>query len=151
VSHVTSSLVTIGDLDILKKALTKFPKLKWHEGQKTYAWYNRFQDDWGKQNEHKTARARGINPSQYGKCESAISLPGCAYEIGVTKREDGQGWSLVWDVWRGQAISEYIGEDAQLLMCEYSRLYCEQYALSAGYISNTTEDEDYFRVEMNQL
>ena len=147
-SHVTSSLVVVTDLDVLKKVLSKFPKLHFKEGQKTYAWYNRFQDDWGKQNEHRTARARGIDPSQYGKCDSAISMDGCPYEIGITKRNDGQGWSLVWDVWRGQQISNYIGESAEKLMCAYSQQYIEDYALANGYMCSATEDAETINIEM---
>jgi hypothetical protein len=149
VSHVVSSEVVIADLDILKRALTAFPKLKWMDGQKKYHWAGKWYDDYS---ETDAAYKRGIDVSQYGKSEHVLHMDNVQYEIGVTKRKDGTGYSLVWDfVGDGYKLSEYIGDNAEKLMCEYSRLYCENYALSAGYISNTTEDEDYFRVEMNQL
>lgn len=88
-SHVTSSLVVITDLECLKLALKKFPKLKWKEGVTNYSWFGSFLDDWSEV--EKTARERGIDPKQYGKAEHVIHVAGCDYEIGVTKREDGQG------------------------------------------------------------
>lgn len=151
-SHVTAGKLPITDLDCAREAVGRFPKLKWNEGAKTYAWYNRFQDDWGKNNEHKTARARGIDPSLYGKCDHSISMEGCPYEIGVTKRADGRGWSLVWDVWRGQAISEYIGQDAERFMCAYAEQYYQRYAQETGclYTSSVDENGDTL-VELLQL
>ena len=148
-SHVVSSEVVANDLDILKKAVAQFPKLHWMENQKTHAWAGEWVDDYDQKD---AVYKRGIDVSQYGHCEHAIKLDGCNYEIGVVKRNDGTGYSLVWDFWaQGKRINQYIGDNAEKLMCEYSRLYCENYALSAGFISNTTEDEDYFRVEMNQV
>lgn len=142
-SHVTSSLAIITDLDVLRWVIkTFFPKLKWMEGQKTYKWYGNFQDDWGEENEEKTARSRGIDPSQYGKCDHALHLPGCPYEIGITKRNDGEGWSLVWDVWRGAQLSEYIGNDAEKLMLKYNMAYVEKYAGMEGCMIETTEEDD---------
>jgi hypothetical protein len=148
-SHVVSSEIVITDLDILHRALAVFPKLKWLEGQKKYHWAGRWYDDYSATD---AAYKRGIDVSQYGKCEHALHMDNVYYEIGVTKRKDGTGYSLVWDfVGDGYKLSDYIGKNAEKLMCEYSRLYCENYALSSGYITNTTEDENYIAVEMSKL
>lgn len=143
-SHVTASKCIITDLAILKKVIkTMFPELVWNENKKTYAWYGSFRDDWGKQNEQLTARARGVDPSQYGKCEHSISLPGCRYEIGVTRRKDGEGYSLVWDVYNeGAKISNYIGKDAEKLMAEYSKEYIREFAERNGFIMEETTDHE---------
>jgi hypothetical protein len=142
-SHVKAGLGIIKDIECLKRAVAKFPQLKFLEDHTTYAWNGEFYDDWGEQNEHLTARARGIDPSQYGQCDHAIRLPGCTYEIGVTKRKDGQGWSLVWDVWLGRPLSKVIGEDAEKLMTAYNLEYCQQFSQTEGFsceISEVVED-----------
>jgi hypothetical protein len=69
-------------------------------------------------------------------------MQGCPYEIGVTRREDGKGWTLVWDTYRGSAISAYIGEDAQKFMCAYSEDIIQQYAAQFGCMMETTLSED---------
>lgn len=148
-SHVVSSEVNPNDLTILKQAVALFPKLRWKENQTTYRWVGKWYDDY---DANDAAYKRGIDPSQYGKCSHCIELDGCAFDIGVTKRKDGDGYSLVWDfIGQGHKINDYIGANAEKLMCEYSRLYCEQYALAAGYVSNTTEDDEYITVELTQV
>lgn len=149
-SHVTSSLMVIHDLEILKRVIkNKFPKLVWKEGQKKYSWYQNFLDDWGKENENKTARARGIDPSQYGHCDHCIELPGCAYSIGVTARKDG-GYSLVWDIYRGQAISSYIGTDAEKISTAYSEEYAYEFSQNNGFMMNQQEDSEFIYISMTQ-
>jgi hypothetical protein len=149
VSHVVSSEVVVTDLGLLKRAVATFPELEWREGQTKYEWVGRWYRDYHKED---AAYKRGIDPKDYGRCVHAIHMNGVRFEVGVCKRNDGTGYSLVWDfVSDGRKLSDYIGKNAEKLMCEYSRLYCENYALSAGFISNTTEDEEYFRVEMNQV
>ncbi len=39
----------------------------------------------------------GIDPQEYGTSDHAIRVAGVHYEIGVVKRTDGKGWSLVWE------------------------------------------------------
>lgn len=137
-SHVICSKVRISDLEILKKALDKFPKLKWHEGKKKYAWYGRYANDYHKED---AAYHDGINPKDYGKCSHAISMPGVsAYEIGVVEREDGT-YSLIWDFYNsGKEISNYIGKSAELLMAEYSREFILDYASRNGFLMNEYTD-----------
>lgn len=145
-SHVVSSEVVCTDLEILKRAVATFPELEWREGQKKYTWYGAWVQDYHKDD---AAYKRGIDPKDYGKCESAIHMDGVHYEIGVCKRNDGAGYSLVWDfVGDGRKLSECIGKNAEKLMSKYSEMYCEQYALNAGYIPHTTEDDEFIRVEM---
>ena len=140
-SHVTATLCPITDIDCLKRVVAK-TGLKWMEGQETYTFFGRFLDDWGKGNEHRTARARGVDPSQYGKCEHAIRVPGGSYEIGVTKRQDGEGYSLVWDVWRGDHINKAIGKDGEILMASYNEEYISSYAQANGYMLQEEVNSD---------
>jgi hypothetical protein len=149
-SHVVSSEVVITDLDCLKATLARFPKLHWKEGQTSYEWVGKFYNDYdGKDAAYK----RGIDPSQYGHSEHALSLDGCKFEIGVTKRKDGEGYSLVWDfIGDGRKLSQYIGDNAEKLMSAYSEEYCRRYAQETGMLFQSTEMEDgNLRVEMIEV
>lgn len=147
-SHVVSSKVVITDIECLKKVLKKFPKLKFHEGRKTYEWFGSWMDDYDAAD---AAYKNGIDPDDYGKCEHAISMEGSDYEIGVTKRKDGEGFSLVWDFFdSGKKISDYIGDSAEKLMTEYSTEYCRQFAEASGMMVNQSSDEEYVYMEMMQ-
>lgn len=139
-SHVVCSKVRITDLDILKKALEKFPKLKWHENKTHYAWYGRYANDYHAQD---AAYHDGIKPDDYGKCSHCISMPGEShYEIGVVEREDGS-YTLIWDFYStGRMISNYIGKGAELLMAEYSREFIHDYATKNGFIMNEYTDSE---------
>lgn len=148
-SHVVAGSVVVNDLELLKKVIEKhFPKLKWMEGQKTYSWFGSWQADYSKDD---AAYKNGIDVEDYGKCSSAIRMDGVTYEIGVCKRKDGQGYSLVWDFWAdGKTISDYIGKGAEKLMTEYSREYVNQYANNYGFIAQETEDEQYYYINLTQ-
>lgn len=139
-SHVTCSLAVITDLDCLKRTLAaKFPALQWMEGQQKYNWYGSWQNDFSTD---QAAYKRGVDVDQYGKCEHAIRVPGCAYEIGVTKRKDGEGYTLVWDLWRGKEISKAIGQDAEILMNAYNEEYVSSYAQANGYMLQEEVNSD---------
>jgi hypothetical protein len=145
-SHVVSAQVICTDLDCLRAAVAKFPKLRWMEGKKTYNWYGSWVNDYSRDD---AAYKNGIDTSDYGKCEHAIKMDGVEYEIGVMKRKDGAGYSLVWDFFSdGARISEYVGKGAENLMTEYSREFVNQFAAAEGYMMNTSEDETYITMEM---
>ena len=143
-SHVTAGLTEVSDLAVLKSVTTAMG-FSWHD-KKTYRFYGEFLDDWGTANEHLTARARGIDPSEYGKCDACLSLPGCDYDIGITKNKDGETWRLVWDTWgrAGRMLSGKAGESAETIMTEYNREVCRRHAESQGmtYNEDVTEDGD---------
>jgi hypothetical protein len=130
-SHVVCSSVVITDLYILKKALAKFPKLKW-EDKKTYSWYGQWANDYDRQD---AAYKNGIDVDDYGKCDACLQMDGIGYEIGIVRRRDGEGWSIVWDHYRdGKRLSEYIGRNAEHLMAAYSEEYTRQFAERNGFI-----------------
>lgn len=151
-SHVTCSVGAITDLDCVEAILPRYPKLKLLRNQKSYPWFGSWQDDF---DTDAAAYHRGIDVSQYGHCDHALELQGCKYGIGLTKRKDGEGWSLVWDQWgQGHRISEYLGEDAGKFMADYEAEYHRRYGLAAGFISTTTDviidGEEYYRVELSK-
>ena len=145
-SHVVSSPVIITNIECLKRALAKFPKLKFIEGAKTYEWWGRWENDYAKED---AAYKLGIDPSQYGKCEHKLHMDGVEYEIGICKRKDGQGWSPVWDfVSDGYKLSAYIGDGAEKLMSEYSRQFVLMHAEQEGLSCSQQETEDSIVLEM---
>jgi len=133
-SHVVSVKTIIKDLDCLRAAVAMFPKLIWKENQKKYEWWGRWVKDYHKAD---AAYKNGIDPSEYGKCEHAIGMPGVTYEMGICKRSDGQGYSPVWDfVYDGHRFNEYLGDSAEQLMTEYNRQVMLKYGEQNGYAVN---------------
>lgn len=147
-SHVVASEIAFTDLDLLKKVIAAFfPKLEWVD-KKTYEWVGRWYKDY---HEEDAAYKRGIDPKDYGKCEAALHMDGVNFEIGVCKRKDGNGYSLVWDfVGDGHKLSEYIGDNAEKLACAYSEQYLVDYGMTAGYMGNRTEDEENIYIELEK-
>jgi len=145
-SHVVAGNVVCTDLEVLRMALKKFPKLGWRDQQKTYAWWGKWEADYAK---NDAAYKNGIDVEDYGKSEHAIHMSGVDYEIGVVKRKDGQGYSLVWDFFAdGKKISDYIGDSAEKLMTEYNKCYCETYAQAQGMMTQLTEDDECIQIDM---
>lgn len=145
-SHVVSSSIRIHDLECLKRALKKFPNLRFQEGQKTFTWFGEWVGDYDKAD---AAYKNGIAPEDYGKCDHALRLDGNIYEIGIVKRKDGDGYSLVWDFYAdGRNISDYIGKGAEKLLVEYSTEFCRMHAEAEGMMFNQTEDSEYVMIEM---
>lgn len=137
-SHVVCSNIIITDLDLLRKALLAFPELKWNENRKTFNWYGSWMDDY-KAND--AAYRNGIDVDQYGTCDVCIQMEGVNYEMGVVRRKDGQGWSLVWDnVSDGYKLDELLGSHAEKLVIEYSQAYIRDFAERNGFIMDETVD-----------
>lgn len=151
-SHIVCSRVRITDLGILKKALEKFPKLKFNEGVTRYKWYGRYANDYHLED---AAYHDGISPKDYGKCSHMISMEGANYQIGVVDRGDGS-FTLIWDFYGrkyngvtpmrdrhdGPEITDYLGHSAELLTAEYSREFIHDFATRNGFIMNETTDAD---------
>jgi hypothetical protein len=100
-SHVAVvKMNRIRSLDSLKAACARIG-LVFQEGQQTYKWFGKWMNDYD--GENAAYRAAKMDPKLYGKCDHAISVKGKkdAYEIGVVKAKDGDGYELVWDDWNG--------------------------------------------------
>lgn len=141
-SHIVSSKHIITDISCLKRAIKNhFPQLVWMEGQRTFAWYGEWMNDYDAAD---AAYKLGIDPKDYGKCDHAIRMPGVEYEIGIMKRADGKGWSPVWDFFAdGKKLSKVIGQNAEKLMAAYheecARAYAEEHGLE---LETETDDND---------
>lgn len=86
------------------------------------------------------AYLNGIDPKTYGQCDHCIEMEGANYSIGVVKRIDGEGYSLVFDTYNrgswhdGGKISSYIGQACEKLMTAYNTEYVTAYAEANGYM-----------------
>ncbi len=146
-SHVAKMTTVITDLDALKKA-AEICGLEFREGQMFYNWYGRHVGDY--------KLPEGFKASDIGKCVHALSIagtpilgkvtPSSAYEVGVVKKKNGEGYELLWDFFAGgNGLQQKIGgkEDCNRLVNEYNRAMMENVAESQGL---ALEEEDYDEV-----
>ena len=91
--------------------------------QKTYRWYGRWVGD--------APMPDGITHDDLGKCDHAIRVPGCDYEVGVVKR--GDHYILLWDNWSAGGLAEKIGANAGILKQSYSVCRVRSEARRKGY------------------
>jgi hypothetical protein len=106
-SHVATCSVEIRDLEAFAKACEMLG-MEFKEGQKTYEWYGQWVNDY---HGADAAYNQGMKTADYGKCEHAVKVPGCKYEIGLVKNPTGTGFRLIWDFYgHGQRITQAIGK-----------------------------------------
>ena len=100
-SHIAKIELEINSLEDLKAACISLGFV-FQENQNSYTWYGRWVGD--------SPLPEGINIDDLGKCDHAIKIPECAYEIGVIKR--GYKYTLLWDSWHRGGLEQKIGKDA---------------------------------------
>src|SRR6202022_5202066 len=110
-SHVAQCSLQIKDLDALKQACKHFG-LEFRTGQKTYAWFGDFMNDW---NDPRAAAMQGRDPKTFGKCEHALRPTNWRngdYEIGVVRNSDGT-YYLIYDSfgYHGAPLETIAGKD----------------------------------------
>jgi hypothetical protein len=139
-SHVAALSMQVKSLSALKKAALACG-LELVEGQTTYRWYGRWVQDYHGEN---AAYKLGIDPKNYGKCDHAIRIPGNAkaYEIGVVKSPNGEGYELVWDFWQGgYGLEAKIGSDGEKLRKEYVKAVTQETAINEMNCSDVQIEE----------
>jgi len=89
-SHVAKIKAEIKDLKALKNTCDRMG-WQFKENQKSYKWYGRHIGDY--------PMPEGLTQNDLGKCDHAISVPNCNYEIGVVKNKlnGGKTYDLLWD------------------------------------------------------
>lgn len=118
-SHMSTIKLLVNDLDSIDAAC-KLIGCELVRGQKTFKWYGRWMNDYDAQD---AAYRQGIKPEDYGKCEHAIRVTGKpdAYEVGLVKNPNGEGYLLVYDFWAGgKGLQAAIGDNAGNLRREYA-------------------------------
>ena len=108
-SHISKIELEIQSLEDLKLACKRLGFI-FQENQQTYQWYGRFVGD--------SPIPEGISIDDLGKCDHAIKVPECTYEIGVVKR--GSKYILLWDSWHTGGLAKKIGPDAGILKQAYT-------------------------------
>ena len=98
-SHIAKIELEINSLEDLKAACIRLGFV-FQENQNSYTWYGRWVGD--------SPLPEGINIDDLGKCDHAIKIPECAYEIGVVKR--GYKYTLLWDSWHRGGLEQKIGK-----------------------------------------
>ena len=73
----------------------------------------------------------GVKIEDIGKCDHAIRVPGCAYEVGVIKR--GDHYILLWDYYSAGGLVQKIGPNAGILKQAYTVARVRKEARQKGY------------------
>lgn len=108
-SHISKIELEILSLEDLKLACKRLG-FTFIENQNTYQWYGRWVGD--------SPLPEGIDINALGKCDHAIKVPECTYEIGVVKR--GLKYILLWDSWHTGGLEKKIGINAGILKQSYT-------------------------------
>ena len=108
-SHVSKIELEIQSLEDLKLACKRL-SFTFMENQNTYQWYGRSVGD--------NPLPERFSVDDLGKCDHAIKVPECLYEIGVVKRKSK--YILLWDSWHKGGLEQKIGKDAGILKQAYT-------------------------------
>lgn len=143
-SHVEVRQAEVKDTEALKRACSR---LGWtfREGQTTFRWYGEFLGDSDKWREWFTAeqlaeldalpdeeRNRRVT-AEFSRCDHAIAVPGCEYEVGVVKR--GDRYELLYDTFYAGGLHEVFGVEGndpllQAYAASVVEMECEKQGLS---------------------
>ena len=119
ISRIDLVITSLSDLDTACRALG----FQFMNSQRTYRWFGRWVGD--------APMPDGITADDLGKCDHAIRVPGCDYEIGVVQR--GERYILLWDSWSAGGLVEKIGPNAGILKQAYSIRRVRSEARRKGY------------------
>ena len=112
------------------KAACKELGLIFHENHKTYNWFGRWVKDY---HAADAAYKHGFDPSEYGKCDHMIELPGCHYQIGLKKMASGN-FGIIYDFYgEGRKIMNTLGKGCELLVQHYGLNKAQAIAKNKGY------------------
>ena len=114
-SHISKIEVEIQSLEDLKAACEQLG-FQFRENQKTHKWYG---------------TNRGSENEDLGKCDHAIKVPKCKYEIGIVR--NGNHYNLLWDDYWTGGLEERVGKGAGILKQAYSVQRIRREARIKGY------------------
>lgn len=110
-SHMAKIEIIVKNLAALQDACNE---LGWQflEGQTTYAWFGRYMNDW--------PLPDSVTVDQLGKCDHAIRVPNCDYEIGLVWNYKLGGYQIVYDFWKAGGLVQVLGENGGPLRKAYA-------------------------------
>ncbi|MCX8110159.1 MAG: hypothetical protein N3D15_02790 [Syntrophorhabdaceae bacterium] len=120
-SHISKIELEIKYLDALIYACNRLG-FEFVENQNTYRWYGRWVGD--------SPLPEGISKDELGRCDHAIKIPGCTYEIGVVKKNNM--YILLWDSWDSK-LRLAIGHNAGIIKQAYTAELVRYKARLKGY------------------
>jgi hypothetical protein len=126
-SHV-SNISTEGlefDLDVVK---TLCQRQGWEFlNQNTFVWYGRFMGD--------SPVPENFTPEDYGKCDYAIRVPGCHYELGIVKsrRPGSQKYNILGDFWYEGGLDKVLGKQGERFRSLYLQTEDIQWAEAKNF------------------
>lgn len=129
-SHIAKIELEVRDLGVLKAACSRLG-LSFVQGQRQHRWFGRFVGD--------SPLPVGVSRSELGRCDHAILIPGCDYEIGVVKVAGA--YELRWDTWE-RKLEETVGKGAGLLKQAYAVEKTRIEARKKGYHVLETKQPD---------
>ena len=109
-SHVVEIATKIKDLTALKAACGELG-FSFMENQHEYRWYGTWVGD--------SPMPQGMTKEDLGKCQHAIRIPGCKYEVGLCK-EQGGSYRIVYDYWE-RSMNQALGQKAGPLVQAYAK------------------------------
>jgi len=121
-SHISKIELVIHSLRNLKEACQQLG-FEFKVNQKTFKWYGRWVGD--------TPLPDGIKTEDLGKCDHAIKVPGCEYEVGIVRR--GDHYILLWDYYSAGGLEPKIGPNAGILKQAYTVVRVKKKARINGY------------------
>ena len=121
-SHISKIELVIQSLEDLKEACRQLG-FEFMENQKTYKWFGRWVGD--------TPLPEGVKIEDIGKCDHAIRVSGCEYEVGVIRR--GDNYILLWDYYHAGGLEPKIGPNAGILKQAYTVARVRKEARQKGY------------------
>lgn len=128
-SHLICSQIRIKDLDILRKAIAGFGGLSWNEGATTFRSYSKGESL------DEQVKAGG------GTCQHSISIAGATYQIGVVKRDDGEGYSLLFDPYDTNAAFK-VGNACEKVTVAYAESLIRDECERHGFMIEESVDSE---------
>jgi len=123
-SHISKIEIVIHSLADLKDACGKLG-FQFMENQKTFKWYGT-----GNRVANSTL-PEGVSAEDMGKCDHAIRVVECEYEIGVIRQ--GSHYILLWDHYSLGGLTKIIGPNAGKLKQAYTVSRVRKEARRKGY------------------
>jgi len=138
ISHVSRIELEIRSLDALIEACNRLG-FRFVKNQNTYKWYGRWIGD--------SPLPDGIRKQDLGKCDHAIKIPDCNYEIGVVKK--GGIYILLWDSWESK-LRLAVGNNGGILKQAYTQEAIKQHAKLKGYLVTEKKTEKGIRLHLHK-